>query len=248
MVPSPGRGVLMASSRLTSVKKSAPDDIIKSIPFFTCLSEKELSDLGRIIVKRQFSKNEVILLEEDTQSYMYIVYSGRVKVVQVSIDGREQILAIHKKGEFFGEMALLDGKTAPATVIAMENVSIGLINRNDFDQYLLRNGNVLKEISYMLCSRLREAWMRVKVLGFADAEQRVRSVLQLLSNSHGIKDKRGIFLTLRITHKDLASYASVSRETATRILDRLLNEAEIQLIDNKYILLKPSFLKKTLIL
>ena len=58
---------------------------------------------------------------------MYIIVSGKVRVVQLSSEGKERILAIHKRGDYFGELALFDGKTAPATVIAMEESEIGLL-------------------------------------------------------------------------------------------------------------------------
>lgn len=221
---------------------------IKNIPFFACLSEEELSGLGKIIIEKHFLKNEIILMEEDTTNYMYIVYSGKVKAVQTAIDGRERILAIHKKGDFFGEMALLDGKTAPATVIAMEDADIGLIGKNDFEKYLLTSAKILREIISVLCTRLREGWLTVKVLSFADAEQRVRSVFAHLSKQYGVEDQRGTIITLRLTHKDIADYASVSGETVTRLLDKFCKAKEIEILDNKHILLKPPFLEKTLFL
>lgn len=222
-------------------------NILKSIPFFP-LSDEEISDLNHIFVVKHFLKNEVILMEEDTQRYMYIIYSGKVKVVHVSYDGREQILAIHGKGDFFGELALLDGKTSPATVIAMEDTDVGLLSKQDFERHLLKNEKVLREITSLLCARLREAWLRLKVLSFADAEQRLRAVLKLVSMNNGVKDQRGTILTIRLTHKDIAAYASVSRETVTRILDRFSHEGEIEFMDHKYILLKPLFFEKTVFL
>lgn len=236
----------MNVSHLSKLKKSKIDKLIKSVPFFACLSDEELVDLESIIVEKHFSKNEVILLEEDTSNYMYIVYSGKVKAVQINIDGKEKILAIHKKGDFFGEMAILDGKTSPATVIAMEDAHIMLIAKDDFERYLLRNDKALREIISTLCSRLREAWLMLKVLSFADAEHRVRAVLKHISTQYGVKDQRGTIITLKLTHKDIADYASLSRETVTRFLDRFSKAGEIEILDNKYILLKPSFLEKTL--
>lgn len=226
--------------------KSKVRNILRTIPFFS-QSEEELSRLEKIISEKHFLKNEVILLEEDTPNYMYIVYSGKVKVVQLSYDGKEQILAIHKRGDYFGELALLDGKTSPATVIALEDSHVGLLSRHDFEQHLMKNEKVLREISFMLCSRLREAWLRLKVLSFADAENRVRAVLKLVSMNYGARDQRGIIITLRLTHKDIAAYASVSRETVTRLLDRLSHEGEIEFLEHN-IILKPPFLNKTLVL
>ena len=85
----------------------------------------------------------------------------------------------------------------------------------------------------------------VKVLSFADAEQRVRATLKLLSMQYGIKDNSGTIITLKLTHRDIASYSSVSRETATRLLDRFTKEGEIEILGSKNIRIRPAFLEKT---
>lgn len=235
----------MASSKLSKPEGSTPKNRIKNIEFFANFSDKELSELGQIFIEKHFSKNEVILFEEDTPNYMYYIYSGRVKAVQISEDGKEHILAIHKAGESFGEMSLIDGKTSPATVMAMEESDIGLISRKDFEKYLLGNNKVLKQMILMFNTRLREAWLRLKVLSFANSEHRIRAVLKILGEQNGIKDPRGIVIPLKLTHKDIAAYASLTRETTTRLLDRFLRDGEIEILNNKNILLKPSFLEKT---
>jgi CRP-like cAMP-binding protein len=149
--------------------------ILKTIPCFSAFSNEELSSLAHIIIERRFVKDEIILNEEESQRFMYIIYDGRVKVINISYEGKEQILAIHGTGDFFGEMALLDGKTSPATIIAMDNTIIGLISKSDFELHLIKDAKALKELSLMLCSRLREAWLKLKVLSFADAETRLRA-------------------------------------------------------------------------
>jgi CRP/FNR family cyclic AMP-dependent transcriptional regulator len=240
-------GIMRQSMHGRPVSKTAPSsiNILKSIPFFAGLSDKELSDLNNVISRKSFSRNEIILMEQDTPNYMYVIFSGKVKVVQISIEGREKLLTYHEKGEFFGEMALVDGKTSPATIIAIEDTDIGLINRASFETSLLQNEKVLRQFIIMLCRRLRESWMMVKVLSFADAEQRVRATLKILSTQYGEEDARGTIITLRLTHRDIASYSSVSRETATRLLDKFVKEGEVEIVKNKNILIRPSFHEKT---
>jgi len=85
-------------------------------------------------------------------------------------------------------------------------------------------------------------------LSFADAEQRIKAALKLMSMNYGIKDQRGTMIALKLTHKDIAACASVARETVSRLLEKLSKEGDIELIDNKYILLTPSFYEKVLIL
>ncbi len=225
-------------------QKSNFDFIIRKIPFLSCLSEDELADLKKDVVEKHFKKNQVILHEEDTLNYLYFVYSGKVKVIQLSAEGQERIVAIRKRGEFFGEMAILDGMTAPATVVAMEETSVGFISARDFQSHLLQNRKVLMEIISMLCSRLREAWLMLKVLSFAGAEQRIRVVLKNVGDQFGVKDQRGTIVNLRLRHKDIAELSSTARETVTRSLKRFVQSEEIEILENKYILLKPAFFKK----
>jgi CRP/FNR family transcriptional regulator len=229
-------------------EKSELEQIFGNTPLFRGLPLDDLVDLEQLVTKKRFSRNQVILLEEDTLEYMYVIYSGKVKVIQTSLDGREHILAVHGRGDFFGEMGILDGKTSPATVVALEDAEIGLITRKDFDQYLMTKERFLKELILMLCSRLREAWLSLKVMSLTGAESRVRAVLKLIGAQHGIKDRRGTIIALKLTHRDIARHISLSRETVTRQLDHLLREGEIEILDDKRILLKPTFFDKSLFL
>lgn len=220
------------------------DHLISKIPFLACPNDAEIAEFKRLVMKKQFLKNQYILHEEDTSNYFYFIMKGKVKIIQLSDDGKEKMLAIHKKGDFFGEMAILDGKTAPATVMAIEDTTIGLISREMFHRYLLNNNKVLKEIIALLCSRLRDAWSMVKIMSFADAEHRVRAVLKYMAEQFGIQSPGGTLINIKLTHSDIGNFASLARETATRMLNRLEKAQEIEIIDHKYILLKPVFKKK----
>jgi len=224
--------------------ESRADSVLKIIPFFACLSDKEFKELRHKIKIERFNKNGVILLEEQTPEFMYIVLSGKVKAVKINKDGRESILAIHERGDFFGEMALLDGKTSPATVIAMEASDIGFLAKADFNNYLFEKSVVLKAIIAMLCSRLRETWSTLKILKSADAEHRVRAMLGQISSHYGKESREGTLIQTRLTHEDIAHYASVSRETVTRLLDKFRKAGEMEILDHRAILLKPGFFEK----
>lgn len=218
--------------------------LLKGIPLFSCLDAAEFDEVQSRIVEKRFQKNQVVLLEEDTANYIYIVYSGKVRAVHLGSDGSERILAVHKRGDIFGEMALLDSKTAPATVIAMEDAEIGLLSKETFQKLFLKNEKVLLQLVAILCRRLREAQLVLKAIALPDAEQRLRSILNHLSLLHGVKDDRGVVIALRLTHKELAGYTSVSRETVTRLLHRMTEEGDLEMLENRTILLKASFKAK----
>jgi CRP/FNR family transcriptional regulator, cyclic AMP receptor protein len=219
------------------------DHFVKNIPFLACLSDAEINDIKNITIEKRFLKNQILLQEEDTPNYLYFVYSGKVKVVQINAEGKERLIAIHKRGDFFGEMAALDGMTAPATVIAIEDTMVGFISRSDFESYLLKNNKVLMEIIAMLCGRLREAWWTLKMMSFANAEKRVRIILKNMGDQFGIHDQRGTIINLKLTHRDIAEFASLTRETVTRTIKKIVEAGEIEILDNRRFLLKPDFLK-----
>ncbi|HJV66415.1 MAG TPA: Crp/Fnr family transcriptional regulator [Geomonas sp.] len=218
---------------------------LRNVPLFAGLTAEEAAGLGKLLTKQCFPRGQVVLAEEDTSNYMYIVLSGKVKVVQLSDDGKERILAIHKRNDFFGELSLFDGKTEPATVIAMEPTEIGLLSKADLDMFVTKNQNILYHFITVLCSRLRESCQMLKVMSFADAEERVRAVLKNMIRLYGVKDQRGFLVTLKLTQREIANYASVSRETVSRLMKRLSKQGEIELLDKKYLLIKSSFLKRT---
>lgn len=222
-------------------RKRNDGNIIKNVPFFSSLSPDEIEQVEHLIIKKRYSKDQIVLFEEDTTRYMYLVYSGKVRVVKLSEEGKEQIITIHKKNDFFGEMSLLDGKTAPATVIAHEEAVIGLLSKTDFERHLLSNDEIRTKIIELLCSRLRDSWAMIKILSFDNAEHRIMAVLDRLQELYGVVDDRGVIINMKLTHQQIASYASVARETVTRILNKLEKEMVIQVLDGKSILLNKSF-------
>ena len=143
--------------------------------------------MQHIFQEREYKKNQVIFMEEETGKYMYIVKFGEVKVVQSSPEGRENILAIHHSGDTFGEMSLLDNMTTPATVSAMEDCRIITISKIHFDTVLLRNPQVVRSMLAMLCLKLRDSWKIIQVLKFTDSETRLKHILMNLAQSEGIQ-------------------------------------------------------------
>jgi len=236
--------VIVQANVVRGPEESSRIRLLRSISLFSCLDSPELLEVQRRIVEKRFHKNQVVLMEEDTASYIYIVYSGKVRVVHLGSEGSERILAVHKRGDIFGEMALLDAKTAPATVIAMEESEIGLLSKQAFNALFLNNQKVLLQLVAILCRRLREAQLVLKAITLPDAEQRLRSILDHLSLLHGVRDSRGVVIALRLTHKELAGYTSVSRETVSRLLHRMTEEGDLEILENRTILLKPRFKQK----
>jgi CRP/FNR family transcriptional regulator, cyclic AMP receptor protein len=216
-------------------------DLIRRIPLFSTLTDEEFIPLQDIFVLRAYNKNQVIFLEEETGNYMYLVLSGKVKVSKAGSGGKETILAIHRAGDFFGEMSLLDGKTSPATVSAMEDSKIISLSGVDFHKHLMHNEKVLLQIINVLCARLRQVW-QTQSLSSSTADARIRMGLYQLAKRHGIQDAHGTIIDLKITHQELSEMVGTSRETVTRVLTRLREEGVIEVEQRRITLLNPQAL------
>jgi CRP/FNR family transcriptional regulator, cyclic AMP receptor protein len=214
------------------------------IPFLAGLSAVEKFALQQHIIFRDFRQNEVVLNEDDSINCFYLILAGKLKVIQLSAEGQEHILAIHKKGDFFGEMALLDGKTSPGTIVALKDGRIGLIPKEPFLNIIMKNSLVIDRIIAMLCMRLRQAWLQIRAMSFENAEHRIRFALQELGEKFGIRDGRGMLIDLDITHQNIANLSATSRETVTRFLSMAAKADEIEILPDKKILLKNSFSNK----
>lgn len=218
-------------------KGKPKEDFLRKVALFSDLSPEELNDIQRVFVEKTYKKNQIIFLEEDTGDYMYLVKSGKVKVSKATPEGKENILAIHNTGEFFGEMSLLDGQTAPATVTAMEPCRLLIVSKHDFSNVLMRNQRISSRVIAVLCYRLRESWNQIQTLSFSSAEARILATLNRLAQSSGVRDRRGVIVNVKLTHLELAEMAGTSRETATRIIIKLQDDGLLDIVDHKFVLL-----------
>jgi len=220
-------------------------EFLRSVAIFAGLSDDELRVLARQVVEREYAPGEIVLPEEDTNRCVYVVRAGRVKVSRWLPSGRELILAYHDPPEHFGEMALLDGRTTPATVTAVAPATVVLLDRIPFEG-LLRTPNFSRALLQVLCARCRDAWSQLEILNQREPESRIRMALHRLCRSHGRAGDEGTWIDLRLTHRELANIVGVTRETATRALSRLEADKLVLARDRSFLVPDPDRLLEDL--
>lgn len=223
------------------------NEFLKKIQIFSSLSDNEIDSIISNLVVKKYKKNEIILYEEDTSEFMYIILWGKVKVVRMTEDGKEIILAVHQSGEFFGEMSLIDGKTTPASVISTEDSLVAVISKKDFYSILMVQNKVTISLLKIFCSRLRKCWDTIQLLNFNNASQRVKMLFLMLSDEYGRKSPEGLTLNIKLTHQDIAEMTGMTRETVTRILDKWQKSGDITVLKDKFIRLSQNFLQKDIL-
>lgn len=223
-------------------------EFLRKVGIFVELSDDELEGVTHLFQERRYKRNEIIFFEEDTGQYMYIVKEGRVKVSRLLPSGKEMILAFHEIGEYFGEMALIDGGTTPATVTAVTNTSILILGASRFHHLLEEHPKVNRTLLRTLCARCRDAWSQIEVLTFHNADSRIRTALYQLCQKRGEVTEKGTRITLKLTHKELADITGISRETATRVLSQLQAENFISVEARHFLISDPDELMSNVLL
>ena len=218
-------------------------NLLRKIELFDALTTEELQEIRDKLIIRKFKKNEVILYEEDTNKFMYAILEGKVKILQTTEDGREIIMAMHQAGDSFGEISLIDGKTATASVVATADALIAIVPKRDFYSLLDSSPKFLDSLLQMLCSRIRENVEKIQLLNFNNAAHRVKMLLIKLSTTHGQESQEGMSLTMKLTHQDIANMTGLTRETVTRALDQWQRSGDIRVLDNKCLFLSKGFLE-----
>jgi CRP-like cAMP-binding protein len=210
-------------------------DFLGSVPIFSDLSSDTLQKVSKLGTVRSYVKNSVILTEEEDGSALFVIISGKVKVCRVSNDdsSKEVILSILNPSDFFGEMALLDGLNRSASVIAMDDSQLFIIQRSDFLNLLHEYPEVSIALLQELTQRLRGASMKIKALSLKDAEGKVATVLLQLADEIG-RIKHGIVEIEKLPFQhELANMAGTSRETISRTLHSFAKKGLIELEGSK---------------
>ena len=230
-----------SSRRRCKVKNEEKILALKKIALFASLSAEELRRVQEKVVIRKFRKNENILHAEYTSEFMYMILDGEAKVVRTTKKGKEILLSMHRSGDFFGELSLIDGKTVPADVFATRNSTTAIVSKKDFFLIISSQPKVLDNLLQILCARIRESLKKIQMMNFNNAAQRIQMLFLILSDNFGEATKNGAILNVKLVHRDIADMTGLTRETVTRVLDKWQKAGEIQILENKFILLRPAF-------
>lgn len=201
-----------------TVKKLATiSNSIRNIPLFSGLNEDALEGIIKLATKRTFAKNAVIINEGDETDSLYLISSGKVKIILSDEDGKEIIISILNAGDFFGELSLIDEEPRSACVVTMDACQFSIITKLDFTRFLHTNPEVTTNLLKVLSKRIRAANENIESLALMDVYGRVaRTLLQYAKNVDG-----KMTITERLTQKDIANMIGASREMVSRIFKDL---------------------------
>lgn len=203
-------------------------DALRRCALFARVDEAGLEMCVASLRVRRFRRNETIFHQGDPGDSLYIVASGSVKIVLPSPEGEEEaIIATLGRGDFFGELAILDGAPHSATVVALEPAETLVLRREPFEQLIDTNRGLRMALLAGLTAELRRLTGHVEELHFLDLPGRLaRRLVQLADENHPSAGE--VVLEWPYTQSDLAAMIGGTRQTVNRLLADLVDRGLIR--------------------
>lgn len=217
---------------------------LREVSLFSGLSDSELRKLESVVEERSFRKNEIIFRAQEPGTALFLIKRGRVKVSMNDKSGREIILGILEAGDFFGEMSLLDSEPRSATVSSLEPCQALIVSRDQFLQFIPRHPELVMKMLTTLSLRLRKTDEKISRLVFADAYEKVASVLMEIIKEQKIPLDIGTEVPLSLTRKELADLVGLSRETVTRVIADFQRAGLVRIERRRIAIINPAKLKR----
>ncbi|MFY0255275.1 cyclic nucleotide-binding domain-containing protein [Chitinophaga sp. 30R24] len=205
-------------------------------------SPEEKHNLKQMI--REFTANrntmrlapqETVYKEGSTPRYLFYIRKGKVKTVKTHEDGKDLVIGLYKKGDFFGYVALLEDAPYKATAIVMEDTELLLIPREDAEEIFKRTPYLVTEFVRMMAQNLTEKEDRLLGIAYNTLRKKVASALIHLRNKYQQPEAENF--TIRISREELASVAGTATESLIRTLGDFKSEQLIAISSGSITLL-----------
>jgi len=195
---------------------------------FSALTDSELTELNEAKVCQKFLKGEYVFHEGAYPRGLFCVHNGKLKVVRVSSNGKEQIVHLAKSGDVMGYRALLSGGKYSCSGIAIEESVLCYIPKTVFLSLIEKSHKLAIRVLHMLSVELEVAEKNITDLGILPVRQRIAKSLIILAENYGYKEDK-CTLNIALSREEIANLAGTTRETAIRILSSLSEEKLITL-------------------
>jgi CRP/FNR family cyclic AMP-dependent transcriptional regulator len=218
-------------------------ETLARIPLFRSLAAEAIRRLNTQCIWRRARGKESILGYKDGGAELYFVVQGHVRVLIRAISGKESILRDIRDGEFFGELAAIDGQARSAAIVAVTDSIIAKMPPAVFREVVHAHPDVCDQLLALLASQVRMLANRVNEFGTLDVRKRIYAELLRLSRSPRGDGEQAI-ISPPPTHAELAARVSSHREAVTRELNSMERAGLLERRRGSLVLLDPAHLAK----
>ncbi|VWX57096.1 conserved hypothetical protein [Burkholderiales bacterium 8X] len=200
-------------------------DLLRRVPLFSALTPTQAASIADAIIKKRFKRAEMVVEQGKKSNALYIILTGRARVMNTDSRGREVILATLQPGDYIGEMSLIDDEPHSATVRTEVQTDVLMLGREAFSKCLPENSSMSSNIMRGLVKRLRSADDKIKSLALLDVYGRVARALLEFAVDDGAGNLK---VRDKISRQDLAKMVGASREMVSRVMKDLEGRGFVQ--------------------
>jgi CRP-like cAMP-binding protein/CheY-like chemotaxis protein len=198
-----------------------------------------LKDLCKDKRVKNIKKKATIYMEGEMPNALFFLQTGSVKAVRTNADGKELILSLYKKGDFFGYEGILENSSYGESALALEDSEIVVIPRHDFLTLLHGHPNVSQTFISMLCKKVSEKESQLLNLAYNSVRQRTAEALLKILN---LKENE----FMNVSRDDLAKMVGTASESVIRVLSDFKEEGIIEIESGKIRVLHPHKLEQVM--
>ena len=210
-------------------------DLLRRVPLFSLLTVAQAEVISGAVIKRRFKRGEALVEQGQKSNALFILLTGRARVMTSDSRGREVILATLAQGDYLGEMSIIDNEPHSATVRAEVQTDVLLLGRAEFARCLTENASMSLVVMRGLVKRLRHADRKIESLALLDVYGRVAHALL----DFAVPDAQGqLLIKDKISRQDLAKMVGASREMVSRVMKDLEERCFIEALPSGATLLK----------
>lgn len=190
-------------------------DLLRRVSIFSALTNAQMAQLAGSVTKRRVKRGELIVEQGKKSDALFVILSGRARVVMTDRRSKEVILDVLEPGDYIGEISLIDGKSHSANVQAEVQSDLLELGHVEFMRCLAENHAIANSVIKGLVSRLRRADEKISSLALMDVYGRVAKVLMGVAVPEG---ERRLVIREKITRQDIAKMVGASREMVSRVM------------------------------
>ncbi|MBT9511758.1 MAG: Crp/Fnr family transcriptional regulator [Acidovorax sp.] len=210
-------------------------DLLRRVPLFSLLTVAQAEVISGAVIKRRFKRGEPLVEQGQKSNALFILLTGRARVMTSDSRGREVILATLAQGDYLGEMSIIDNEPHSATVRAEVQTDVLMLGRTEFARCLTENASMALVVMRGLVKRLRHADRKIESLALLDVYGRVAHALL----DFALPDAQGqLVIKDKISRQDLAKMVGASREMVSRVMKDLEERGFIEALPSGATLLK----------
>lgn len=217
---------------------------LKHINIFAGMTDVDLGDLNRIADMASYDRHQQIHGQDDSEDVIYFLKEGRVKIYQPLPEEKERTLAVLEPGEIFGAMALFEETPRDTIAETLDETLLCVIRRRNFGILLRKKPELTMRTTIFVGVKRQSIENQLENLVFRSVSSRLALLLITLAEKDGVRESRGITLSVKLSGQKLARLTATPRETTSPLLNEFERLGYIEIRHRQIKILNQWALKK----